>query len=384
MAARPRDRIWLEGELGRFDRFQRIEISHDVFGEAQCVFTVADDRAWRSLREWLFPGREYRVMCNGLPAFVGRVECNELPTTADEGTTIQIVMRSRLADSKMGAADPTVEVVGVNLKQFILALFRQHGFVERDFLFTTPDLERDIITGRKRGLKPPADLELIQILAAKVKPTETTDQAAKRHLERHHLMMWEGGSGLICVGLPNDQQAPLYRLEQRRGVCNFREGRPVQDWADIPTELYTYGGVLGFKLLSSPVRGVATDLDLAAAGFRRKVVLNVEGARTIDRARAQAKREMHARSRRKAAWEFRVDDWTFWDGTRATPWAINTTVDVDVQQHDGSDLRGIFLVTGVRKMLDVEGGAMSSLTLLKQGLIDPVYTTDNLQPQFPW
>lgn len=383
MAARPRDQIWLEGERGRFDRFQRIEVAQDIFGESQCSFTVADDRAWRSLRELLYPGREYRVMCNGLPQFVGRVECNELPTTVDDGTTIQIVMRSRLADSRMGAADSTVEVTGVNLKQFLLALYRQHGFTEADFLFTTPDTERDLITGKKSGLRPPADLELIQILAAKVKPTETTDQAAKRHLERQHLLMWEGGSGLICVGLPDDQQPPIARLEQRRGVCNFRDARPVQDWADVPTELYVYGGVLGFKLLSSPVRGVATDLDLAAAGFQRKVVLSVEGARTVDRAGAQAKREMHARSRRKAAWDFRVDDWTFWDGSRAIPWAVNTTIDVDVQMHEGSALRGVFLVTGVRKALDVDTGPITSLTLLAQGLIDPVYTT-RFAPTFPW
>lgn len=384
MAARPHDQIWIEGERGRYAAFSRIEVSHDIFGEAQCVFCVADDRAWRSLRELFYPGREYRVMCNGLPVFVGRVECHELPVTAEDGTTIQVVMRSRLADSRIGAANSKVEVSGVSIRKLILDLYRQHGFTEQDFLFTVPDVERDLITGRANGLRPPANLDLIQILAAKIKPTETTDQAARRHLERHHLMMWEGGSGLICVGLPNDQQAPLYRFFQRPGACNLREARPVRDWTDVPTELYVYGGVLGFQLLSSPVRGLAVDLDLAAGGFNRKVVLNVEGARTVERAQSQAKREMHARSRRKAAWELRVDDWTFWDGARATPYAVNTTCDVDVQMHEGTDLRGVFLVTAVRKTLDVDAGASTSLTLLAQGLIDPIDTVRFYQPQFPW
>lgn len=376
MAARPRDRIWIEGDRGRFDKFQRLELSTDVFGEAQCWFTVADDRAWRTLRPMLAPAKEFKVYCNGLLHFTGRVECDELPTTCDEGTIIQVVMRTRLADARIGGADPSVRVADTTIKVFIVALYAKHGFTEDDFLFS-PDTDRDLVTGKKRGARDPIDLDKLAADKAKVLPTETTFEAAKRHLERHHLMHWDTATGLIAVGLPSDTQPPFYRFEQRRGTCNFKAARPVIDWSDVPSSVHVYGGGVGTDVLRSPVHGIAQDPDLVAAvkvglHFRRRVILSVQGAKDLARANAQAKRELAARCRRKAAWEFDVDDWTFWDGNRATPYAINTTVDVDVATHEGSVLRGIFLVTSVRKSLDADAGPASTLTLLAKGLIDPV------------
>lgn len=376
MAARPRDRVWIECERGRFDKFQRLSLSTDVFGEAQAWFTVADDRAWRTLRPMLAPGREFRIYCNGLLHFTGRVECDELPTTCDEGTVIQVVLRTRLADAKISGADPSVRVADTTIKAFILALYAKHGFTEDDFLFT-PDTDRDLVTGKKKGARDPVDLDKLAADKAKVLPTETTFEAAKRHLERHHLMHWDAATGLIIVGIPSDTQPPFYRFEQRRGVCNFRAARPIQDWSEVPGELWVYGGAVGKDVLRAPIKGVAVDYDLAIEAantghFNRRVILSVEGAKDLARANAQARRELAARSRRKAAWEFDVDDWTFWDGNRATPYAINTTVDVDVAVHEGSALRGIYLVTGVRKSLEPDAGLMTTLTLLAKGLIDPV------------
>lgn len=376
---RRRDQIWIEGERGAFDRFSHLEVSTDLFGEAQCTMAVADDRAWRTLRELLNPGREYRVMCNGLVQFTGRVDCDELPTTCEDGTTIQVVMRTRLADTRVGTADTTVRTENTSIKKFILALYAQHGFVESDFLFNI-DLDRDLVTGRKPGRAAPVDLEPLQADKAKVQPTETTEAAAKRHLERHHLMLWEGGSGLICVGIPNDQQPPFYRFEQRPGVCNFRDARPVRDWGDIPSSITIRGGGLGGSSARSSIQATATDFDLeqiaADAGhFRRPAVLQVQGVKDQARAAAQARRELAMRSRRKAAWEIRADDWTFWDGSRSTPFAIATTAEVDSEMHAGTDLNGIFLVTGVRKSYTLDEGAQASLTLLQQGLINPTGAT---------
>jgi hypothetical protein len=375
MAARPRDRIWIEGERGRFDRFQRIEVSTDLFGEAQAVVQIADDRAWRTLRTDFYPGKEYRVVCNGLPVLVGRVDCHELPVTAEEGTTIQVVIRTRLADARVGTADAKVRVENASIKRFLLDLFAKHGFVESDFVFQ-PEADRDLVTGRKAGKPPPVDLEPLQADKAKVQPTETTEQAAKRHLERHHLMLWDAGAGGICVGIPDDRQAPLYRFEQRRGVCNFREARPVRDWGDVPSSIRVHGGALGgADITRAPFIGIASDPELATVGrgvhFRRPVVIKAEGVKDLARAQAQARRELAARSRRKAAWEIRADDWTFWDGSRAIPYAIGTTADINVEMHEGTDLRGVFLVTGCRKTLDPESGPSTTLTLLAQGLINP-------------
>lgn len=374
MAARPRDQIWIEGARGRFDRFQKIEVSTDIFGEAQAVVQIADDRAWGTIAPFFFPGSDYRVICNGLPVFVGRVDCAELPTSPDDGTTIQIVLRTRLADTRVGTADSTVRVENTSIEDFILALYAKHGFVRGDFIFS-PELDRDIVTGTRKNKPPPVDLEPLKADKAKVQATETTEAAAKRHLERHHLMLWDAGSGGICVGIPDDTQAPSYRFEQRRGFCNFRQARPVRDWGDIPSSIRVHGGKVGSTTQRAPVIGIARDPDLATAGrgvhFRRPVVIQAEGVKDLARAEAQARRELAVRSRRKAAWEITADDWTYWDGRRTTPYAIGTTADIDVTTHDGTDLRGVFLVTGVRKTLDIDAGPMTSLTLLRQGLINP-------------
>lgn len=374
---RPKDQIWIEGDRGRFDKFQRLELSTDVFGDAQCWFTVADDRAWRSLAPLLSPGREFRVYCNGILQFTGRAECNELPEGADEGSVIQVVLRTRLADARIGSADSSVRAADTSIKKFLLALYAKHGFVESDFVFAA-DTDRDLITGKKKGARDPIDLDALPADKAKVQPTETTYDCAKRHLERHHLMQWEGGDGRIVIGIPDDTQDPIYRFERRTGVCTYKSARALRDWAEVPGELWVYGGTgVGKDVLRAPFRGVAVDYDLAieaaASGhFDRRVILAVEGAKDLGRANAQARRELAARSRRKAAWEVELYGWTFWDGARATPYAVNTTVDVDAERHEGTPLRGVFLVTGVRKSFGPDDGPMTSVTLLQKGLIDPV------------
>ena len=370
----PREEIWVETDEGRFDRFRAIEVSTDIFGEANATIEIADDRAWQTIRRRFDVSRPIAIKADGLPVFTGRIEGNELPTSVEEGTVTQLVLRTRMADARVAGADPSVVVSGVSIREFILALFRGIGLTADDFLFT-PETDRDLVTGRKAGKAPPVDLEPLKADQAKVQPTESIEQAAKRHLERHHLMLWESATGLICVGIPNDQQPTFYRFVQREGVCNFRQARPVRDWGEIPGELWVYGGAIGKDVTRAPIKGVAVDYDLAIAAastghFQRKVVLGVEGAKDLARADAQARRELFARSKRKAAWEIEVDDWSFWDGQRSTPYAINTTADIDVDTHQGSDLRGQFLVTGVRKRMTVDEGTRANLTLLRQGIVN--------------
>lgn len=375
MSKRPKEDIWIECERGRFDKFRSIEVVTDIFGEAQCTFEVADDRAWRTLYPLLAPGKTFRVYASGLLVFTGRVDCNELPTTVDEGTIVQVILRTRMADARMGSADASLSLANTSIKDFIVKLFARHGFTSADFLFT-PETDRDVVTGKKGSKAPPIDLEPLKADQAKVQPTESTFEAAKRQLDRHHLMIWETATGLIAVGLPSDTQPPFYRFTQRDGVCNFRGARPVRDWAEVPSSIHVFGGGVGKDILRFPAHGVARDADVsavAAAGpeFRRRVNLSIEGAKDQARAQLSAKREMMARSRRKAAWTIEVDDWSQWDGARALPYAINTTADVDVETHEGTDLRGIFLMTSVRKSFTVDDGTRASLTMIAKGLIDP-------------
>ncbi len=375
MAKRPVEDIWIECERGRFNKFRSIEVSTDVFGEALCTFEVADDRAWRTIRPMLAHGKNFRVYASGLLVFTGRVEDQELPTTVDEGTVIQIILRTRMADARMGSADASLALANTSIRTFIVKLFERHGFTESDFLFT-PETDRDVVTGKKGSKAPPVDLEPLKADQAKVQPTESTYEAAKRQLDRHHLMIWESATGLICVGLPSDTQPPFYRFVQRDGVCNFRGARPVRDWAEVPSSLYISADGVGKDAVRTPATGFSRDADLAAVAavssdFHRRVNMKNEGAKDAARATLLAKREMMARSKRKAAWTIEVDGWSQWDGARALPYAINTTADVDVETHEGTDLRGIFLVTGVRKSLSVDDGTRASLTMIAKGIINP-------------
>lgn len=375
MAQRPAEVISIECERGSFDRFRKIEVSTDIFGEASCTFEVADDRAWRPLYPLLAHGKPFSVYAAGGLVFTGRVDDQELPTSIDDGTTIQVVLRTRLADARMGSANPSVRVSNTSIRDFVVALYARHKFTLRDFLFT-PDTDRDLVTGRKLGLAPPVDLEPFKADAAKVLPTETTFDAAKRHLERHHLLQWDAATGLICVGLPNDTQRPLYRFVQRGGVCNFREGRPVRDWSEVPSSLHVLGGGVGKATLRAPFVGLASDVDLLAVSalgpnFLRGVFIEANGVKDLKRAQAQARRELMVRSRRKVAWEITLDDWSYWTGSYAIPYAINTVADLDIETHVGTPLNGPMLVTGCKKTLDAESGARTVLTLLGQGLINP-------------
>jgi len=104
MARRPPEDIWIECERGRFDRFRSLDVTTDIFGEAQAVFEVGDDRAWRTLYPLLAPGRNFTIYASGLLVFTGRIDCNELPTSIDDGTVIQVVMRTRMADARVAGA----------------------------------------------------------------------------------------------------------------------------------------------------------------------------------------------------------------------------------------------------------------------------------------
>lgn len=373
---RPKDQIWIECAAGRFDRFSKVSISTDIFGEASASFEVADDRAWQSIRRRVQPGSEFKLLCNGLLQFTGRADANELPVTCDSGTTIQVVLRTRMADARIAGCDPNVRTANASLKQFLLALYARVSIREPDFLFQI-EADRDIVTGKRGARAAPVDLEEFKADAFKVLATESVFECAKRHLDRHHLMHWDAATGLICVGLPSDTQPPLYRFVQRGGVCNFTEARPVRDWSEIPSSIHILGGVGPSKdTTRASVEGIANEDELRAvaqqsAHFGRRVNIIAEGAKDIARARAQARRELAARSRRKTAWQVTTQDWTHWNGTAAIPYAIATTLEMNVAQHDGTPLNGIFLVTGVEKTLDVDSGTRCTLTTMAQGLIDP-------------
>lgn len=375
--ARPVDAIEIQTDSGRFDRFASIELLWDLFDSATATFTIGDDSTWKSVEKIVAPGQVFRVYCNGFLQFTGRAEVDEVPVEASSGTIVTVTCRTKLSDARYASADPKTRFQNTSVKDFVLKLFEPLGYLASDFQFA-PAADVDLVTGKsKGGGAPPTDLEPLKFDQAKVNPPETIFEAATKHLKRHHMMIWDAADGRICVGRPDDTQDPRYRFLCKRGSAsggnNLLGARRIIDWSEVCSDLTVFGGSPGKDVTKTSIRGVATDLDLlnVAANnghFKRPVILPVEGVKTADQAAAHAQRELAARSRRKDAWEFETDGWSYWDGSSLTNYAINATCDVDVETVGGV-ANGRYLITRVARSLKHDAGATSSIAVVAPGIL---------------
>ena len=80
---RPKEEVWIETDAGRFSAFSSIEVSLDIFGEAQAIFEVGDDRAWRTVHRLLYPSAGASILVNGCPVFTGRIDWVQLSIGQD-------------------------------------------------------------------------------------------------------------------------------------------------------------------------------------------------------------------------------------------------------------------------------------------------------------
>lgn len=375
-APRP-DVITVETDSGRFEHFNSIELVRDLFDTSQATLEIGDDGAWREIERIVQPGAVFRVYCNGLLQLTGRAEVNEVPATAEGGAIVQVVVRTKMADARYASADPKVRFANTSIKDFILALYAPLGYGPEDFVFA-PATDRDLATGKKKGAEDPVDLEPLKAEQAKVNPPETIHDAAKRTLERHHLMHWDGADGRILVGAPDGTQSPSARILCKRGAAgaanNVTSVRRIIDWGEVPSEVWAFGGTTPKDLLRASVRGVAVDLDLLAVAassghFRRKVLIPAEGAKTAAMAAGRARLEMAARSKRKDAWEAEADRWSYWDGHSAVPYYINTTADLDVEIVGGK-ANGLYLVSKVTQTLSAEAGPSARIELVHPSILE--------------
>jgi prophage tail gpP-like protein len=282
-----------------------------------------------------------------------------------------------MADARYASADPKTKFQDVSIKQFLLALYKPLGYTAADFVFDA-ETDRNLLTGEKAGARALVDLDPLQEGRAKVKPPETIFEAASRHLKRYHMAHWDAADGRIVVGKPDDMQPPIYRLLGKRGVDgqsnNVTSVKRIRDWSEVPSEVRTFGNTIDDDNELVPFVGVATDPDLLIVSklpgghFTRPVHLPVEGLKTKGKADAQSRRELAARSKRKDAWEATADGWSYWNGSRLIPWAINTTADVDIDVI-GSEAAGRYLIHRVRRSLDPHGSGSTQMSLVAPGVM---------------
>ena len=277
------DRIRVESEAGTLDRFNSIEITNDLTSPSQCGFDIGDDGSLPALEDIVRHGKTFRVYLNDRLRLTGRVYVQEVPGSAANGTTVNVVVRTKLADAYYASADPRVRVEKTSIKDFLLAVYAPLGVGANDFVVKA-NLERDLMTGvGTNGERPPANLEPMKVDAAKVTPPESIYEAAAKHLRRFGLLHWDTPDGRIYVGAPDDQQQPLYRLVCKRGAAsrqnNLLDFHRIADWTDVPSSIEVYGGPGGKDIAKARLKAVAEWPDVKAQ-FHRPVIVVNEGAKT--------------------------------------------------------------------------------------------------------
>lgn len=386
MAIREPDVIELRGGGGTLARFESIEISTSLVSPTEARFVMGDDFAWRDLERFTKPGAEYEVTINGTRLLKGRVEAREAPSDPGSGSRLELTIHTKLSDARYASADPNIKVSKVSLKDFIVQLFDQHGYVESDFVFATRT-SVDLVTGAPKGSqKQNPNLAAMTIQQAMIQPPETVWEAFNRHTQRHAVMGWDMPDGRIFVGQPDDEVQPDFQIRFRRdapaAVANNVEAfRRVNDWREVASEIRIVGQATGQDVTRKPVQALSADPEVFAVvadsgHFFRPVVLPNERAKSKGHAELIARRELSARRRRKDGFEAVADGWTYWNGQRAIPWCIGGVCDVTADTAGGP--MGPYLIwrvvyrmsTSAGHEISNDGGQRVLLGGVRKGLWD--------------
>jgi len=368
------DIIVVRTPSGSFDKWESLRIVNDITSPTEAIFTIGDDGVWRELKDLVQPGGEFEVLLNGRPRLKGRAEVNELPMSASSGTVLSLTVRTKLSDARYASARPEVKVEQTSIKDFILEVYAPLGYTEKDFYFGENSfVARDLITGVAAGAAPPEDFEAIKVDQAKVQPPETIYEAVERHLKRYGATQWDGPTGQIIIGRPNDEQPPLYRLISKRNSDgnNILTCRKTADWSEVPREISMYGASAGQSAAKQSMRGTVTNPTVqavydATGHFNRIVILPTQQGKDQQQVDRMAQREMSARIRRQDAYEVTADGWTYWDGEKHIPWANNTTTDIEVDTIGGP--QGRYLIVKVELAMSSSTGTTSTMQLVAPGI----------------
>ncbi len=368
------DKIEIRGAGGVLDAFQAVDVQLSLSSPAEASFVIGDDGAWDRFEPYIRPGYAYDVCLNGKTLFRGRVEGAE-EDGARSGAEIALKVTTRFADAALASADPSISVQNVSIKDFLLALFAPVGYVASDFVFA-PVANRNLLTGNAGSVKPAVKPDDIQFQSARVTPPETIRDCAMRHLQRHGLTMWDGVDGKLCVGKPDDSQAPLYQFICRRGAAavsnNVGAFKRIRDWSEVVGVVkvltQTFGQVDG----KTPVQAKAQFDDVlettrATGHFWRPLIIPTQKPKDAAQAQAQAQRELASRAKNKDAWEFDVDGWSYFTGSDLIAYVPNATANVHVDIAGGP--AGRYLVWRCGYRLKSGEGARTQLALVAPGIL---------------
>jgi len=342
MVKRERDTVQIESIQGGdfsivVDRATQYEIATDLTQPSAARFELGDSGTWSAIRDAIAIGGRFKVTVNDAPRITGRLLTRNLAVSASAGATVQVVVRTLLADALFTAVNPAIGVTKATLKDVVLKAFAGMRLEEKDLIFRA-DLARNIITGRSSSTptKPALEIHDIKEEEARPHPPESIYAFVDRHLSRFGLMMWDTADGRIVIGAPDDTQDPLYVMTCRRGAQgrtnNLLDVRKTEDFEDVPSKLFVYGIGGGKDQSKARARGVELDRTLAFldSPLDRVAIVIDEGVTTKAQAEGRARREMMRRSLHKDSWTLETDGLSYWSGSQKIPYGVDTVADVRV------------------------------------------------------
>jgi hypothetical protein len=357
------------GPVLNVDRATMYEITTDITSPSEARIEMGDNSTWKSFQTAIAIGRRFRVSLNGRSLISGRLLMRAMPLSASAGATVQLTIRTLVADAAFTSCEP-VNVRKATLKSIVLQAYASVGATEKDFQFNA-DLARDAITGRSKVTGPPVDLSTITEQDARVQPPETVFSFVDRHLRRFNLMHWDGPDGKIIVGKPNDFQSASYLLQCLRNTPrgnNLIDIRRTEDYEQVPGELFVYGQGGGRDYTRTKIKASATNPTLLAAVpvLRRRTFIIDESVTTQALAQARAKREMAMRSLQRDSWDVSVAGWCHRYSSRLVPYAIDTVADLCVDTV--SPVAAPYYLWRVTYSGDASNGHSARITLAAKGV----------------
>lgn len=353
------------------DRATQFEVTTDLTAPSEARFELGNDATYQAIRDSIGIGARFSVYVNGLARLTGRALTRGQPISADSGATVQLAIRTLLADAEFTSC-PEFNIKKTTLHEAILKAYEPLGLTESDFVFQA-DLARHLVTGKSiKGGKPPADLIPIKEDAARVHPPETIRSFAERHLNRFHLTHWDAPDGRIVVGAPNDTQGPSYSLRlhyhANAQVNNVESAEKIEDYEGVPSELFVYGQGAKLGLHGAKVQAFEVDpvLSRVRPALTRRVAIIDDGITTAALAEARARREMSLRSLTKDSWRFTIDGLSHWDGSSYIGFGVDTVADVLVDADKKTS--GAYLVYRVAMTGDPNGGYTTQLETCARGI----------------
>jgi hypothetical protein len=374
MARPARDTITISKEGGGdasllIDRSTQFEIVTDLLAPSTARFELGDEGTWDALRDIGAIGSRMVVSINGYTRLKGRLLTRNLMATVGGGATVQLAIRTRLADAMFTACDPGVGVKNVQLKDLILQAFKRMGLEEADFIFQG-DVARSVLTGRGSRNAPEPAVHTLREDEARPHPPETIYAFVDRHLSRFGLMMWDAPDGRIIIDRPDVDQRAIYSMTARRGAQNSRTNNllsatKTEDFEDVPRDLWVFGVGGGRDINRATVKFVQFDSTLFSVDPRlsfsaRTAVIVDESLKTQAQAEARARREMMRRSLQKDTWMLETDGFSYWSGTEAFPYVINTIGNVQVDVAGGAS--GPYLFYNVTMRGNAHDGMTTCIT----------------------